>query len=144
MAHQQRGLSHAVEDHDRLGQHEPQIRHLELVRVRVRNLLDEAHPVVADHADGAAEEARQIESLERHRMEGRQTLAQELERIAVDAQALRFTGEAGIDIILYEPSAVLTLNALDLSFAGASLIGADGKPCASELPGGHRVVRVLR
>ena len=47
--------------------------------------------------------------------------------VVPDAQALRFTGEAGIDIILYEPSAVLTLNALDLDFAGASLTGADGK-----------------
>ena len=29
--------------------------------------------------------------------------------VAPDAQALRFTGEAGIDLELYEPSAVLTL-----------------------------------
>ncbi|MEI4505849.1 M1 family metallopeptidase [Sphingopyxis sp. CCNWLW253] len=47
--------------------------------------------------------------------------------IAPDAKALTFTGEAGIDLELYEPSATLTLNALDLSFASASLTGADGK-----------------
>ena len=46
--------------------------------------------------------------------------------VVPDAAALRFTGEAGIDIELYAPSAVLTLNALDLSFASASLTGADG------------------
>lgn len=48
-------------------------------------------------------------------------------RVAPDAKALTFTGEAGIDIELYAPSATLTLNALDLSFASASLTGADGK-----------------
>src|SRR3546814_2120944 len=47
--------------------------------------------------------------------------------VVPDAAALRFTGEAGIDLELYAPSAVLTLNALDLSFASASLTGADGK-----------------
>src|SRR3546814_5979765 len=46
--------------------------------------------------------------------------------VAPDAAALRFTGEAGIGIELYAPSAMLTLNALDLSFASASLTGADG------------------
>ena len=50
--------------------------------------------------------------------------------VTPDAQALTFTGEAGIDIELYEPSATLTLNALDLDFASASLIGADGKAIA--------------
>lgn len=47
--------------------------------------------------------------------------------ITPDAKALRFAGEAGIDLELYEPSATLTLNALDLSFASANLTGADGK-----------------
>ncbi|AJA07054.1 peptidase M1, membrane alanine aminopeptidase [Sphingopyxis fribergensis] len=47
--------------------------------------------------------------------------------VTPDAKALRFAGEAGIDLELYEPSATLTLNALDLSFASASLTGADGK-----------------
>jgi aminopeptidase N len=47
--------------------------------------------------------------------------------ITPDAKALRFTGDAGIDLELYEPSATLTLNALDLTFASASLTGADGK-----------------
>src|SRR3546814_13687988 len=46
--------------------------------------------------------------------------------VAPDAAALRFTGEAGIGIELYAPSAMLTLNALDLSFASASPTGADG------------------
>lgn len=47
--------------------------------------------------------------------------------VTPDAKALRFAGEAGIDLELYEPSGMLTLNALDLSFASASLTGADGK-----------------
>ncbi|MGH6632600.1 MAG: M1 family metallopeptidase, partial [Sphingopyxis sp.] len=47
--------------------------------------------------------------------------------VAPDAKALSFAGEAGIDLELYESSATLTLNALDLRFASASLSGADGK-----------------
>jgi len=47
--------------------------------------------------------------------------------VTPDAKALSFAGEAGIDLELYEPSTTLTLNALDLSFASASLTGADGK-----------------
>ena len=47
--------------------------------------------------------------------------------VTPDAQALTFAGEAAIDIELYEASATLTLNALDLKFAGATLTGADGK-----------------
>lgn len=47
--------------------------------------------------------------------------------VTPDAKALRFAGEAGIDFELYKPSGMLTLNALDLSFASASLTGADGK-----------------
>lgn len=47
--------------------------------------------------------------------------------VTPDAKALTFVGDAGIDLELYEPSATLTLNALDLSFASASLTGADGK-----------------
>ena len=48
-------------------------------------------------------------------------------RVTPDAQALRFAGEAGIDIELYAPSTTLTLNALELDFTSASLTGADGK-----------------
>lgn len=47
--------------------------------------------------------------------------------VTPDAKALSFAGKAGIDLELYAPSATLTLNALDLSFASASLSGADGK-----------------
>lgn len=47
--------------------------------------------------------------------------------VTPDAKALSFAGEAGIDLELYEPSATLTLNALDLVFASASLTGADGQ-----------------
>jgi aminopeptidase N len=47
--------------------------------------------------------------------------------VTPDAKALRFAGEAGIDIELYARSATLTLNALDLSFADATLTGPDGK-----------------
>lgn len=50
--------------------------------------------------------------------------------VTPDAGALTFTGEAGIDFELYEPSATLTLNALDLSFTSASLTGVDGRPIA--------------
>ncbi|WP_422058861.1 M1 family aminopeptidase [Sphingopyxis sp.] len=51
-------------------------------------------------------------------------------RVTPDAKALTFTAEAGIDLELYERSTTLTLNALDLNFAGASLTGADGKAIA--------------
>ena len=48
----------------------------------VGNPLDEAHPVVADHPDRSAQEARQLEALGRHRRAAREPLAQHLERIA--------------------------------------------------------------
>ncbi len=48
--------------------------------------------------------------------------------VAPDAKALSFTGEAAIDLELYEPSATIVMNALDLAFAGATLTGPDGKP----------------
>ncbi|WP_374526446.1 M1 family metallopeptidase [Sphingopyxis sp.] len=47
--------------------------------------------------------------------------------VTPDARALSFAGEAGIDLELYEPSATLTLNALDLNFSEATLTGPDGK-----------------
>ena len=56
--------------------------------LRVGHALDEAHPVVADHADRAAEEARQRRALERHRPQRRELRAQDLERVARRANAL--------------------------------------------------------
>jgi aminopeptidase N len=47
--------------------------------------------------------------------------------VTPDARALSFTGEAAIDLELYEPSATIVMNALDLDFSGATLIGRDGK-----------------
>ncbi|MCW0196770.1 M1 family metallopeptidase [Sphingopyxis sp.] len=48
--------------------------------------------------------------------------------VTPDAKALSFTGDAAIDLELYEPSATIVMNALDLTFAGATLTGPDGKP----------------
>jgi aminopeptidase N len=48
--------------------------------------------------------------------------------VTPDAKALSFTGEAAIDLELYEPSATIVMNALDLAFADATLTGPDGKP----------------
>src|SRR3546814_12614385 len=42
------------------------------------------------------------------------------------AKALTFTGRVAIDLDLFEASTVITMNALDLSFTGASLAKADG------------------
>jgi hypothetical protein len=87
VAYDRGGLPHVVDDDDRLRQHEPEIGHAGLVRVRVGHAFDEAHPVVADHADRAAEEARQLRALERDRAQRGELRAQELERVAGRAHA---------------------------------------------------------
>ena len=46
--------------------------------------------------------------------------------VTPDAKALTFTGRAAIDLDLFESSSVITMNALDLTFASASLAKADG------------------
>ncbi len=46
--------------------------------------------------------------------------------ITPDAEGLTFTGRVAIDLDLFESSNSITMNALDLSFAGASLSKADG------------------
>jgi len=48
--------------------------------------------------------------------------------VTPDAKALSFTGDAAIDLELYEPSATIVMNALDLAFADATLTSPDGKP----------------
>ena len=82
VADQQGRLAHVVVHDDRLRQDEPEIGKIHLVGVRVGKLLDEAHPVVADHADRAAEEGRQGDTRRRHGAQRRELLAQHLERIA--------------------------------------------------------------
>src|SRR3546814_10166461 len=45
--------------------------------------------------------------------------------VTPDAKALTLTGRVAIDLDLFEASTVITMNALDLSFTGASLAKAE-------------------
>ena len=88
VADQQRPVADVVVDDHGLGQHEPQVRQVELVGVLVGDLLDEAHPVVAHHADGAAHEARQLEPVGHGETLRAHAFAQQLERVAGDGVLL--------------------------------------------------------
>ena len=77
-----------MDDHG-LRQHEPQIRHLEFVGVRVRDALHETHPVVAHEAHRSAQEAGQIDTFEGHRPHLSEALAQYLEGVSRDLETRR-------------------------------------------------------
>ena len=88
MPHDQRRVLDVVEDDDGLWQHEAQVGKPQLVRVRIGQPLDVAHPVVADHADGPADEARPLAPLRRHVVQAAQLVTQERKRITRGGHAL--------------------------------------------------------
>jgi hypothetical protein len=67
--HDQRRVSDIVVDHHVFGQREEGIGQTDPVGVRIGDLLDESNPVVADHADGPADESRQRQLLGLDRLE---------------------------------------------------------------------------
>jgi hypothetical protein len=61
----QQPVAHVVEDHQVIGQQEDEIGQIQLVAGRGRQPLHKAHPVVADVAHCAADEARQTVHVDR-------------------------------------------------------------------------------
>ena len=84
VTHDERGVAHIVVDHHGLGKHKGQVREVEVRGIGVRNVLDEAHPVVSHHPDGAPDEAGQIEVLGGDMSQFSQAVAQKLEGITLD------------------------------------------------------------
>jgi len=88
MDHDQRGMSNIVIDDDVFGKHEEDVRETYPVRIRIGNLLDEAHPVVTDHPDCTADKTRKRKVRRWHDFECPQPFAKNLQRISLGFENL--------------------------------------------------------